>query len=517
MVLRSVLLALMSAIAVFGQADTGELRLVVKDPSGLPLQSRAELASQANQYVREFDSDAEGVIIAKRLPFGLYTLKVMRAGFNASSQLVDIRSAIPMELAVVLGIGQLKTTVSVNTDQTLIDPGDVSSANRIGNATLQDRLTAQPGRSLAELVDQEPGWVFEANGILHPRGEEYQTQYVVDGLPLTENRSVAYVPDFDASNVQEMSVYTAGFPAEYGRKMGGVIEVETQRDTRQGLHGEGVLSGSSFDTASAYLEGMYGWNKNTFTLSASSTTTDRYLDPPVLQNYTNHGTLVDFMAHYERDLSDKDRIGIVLRREQSRFLVPDEIVQEQAGQRQDRDSFETAAQLSYEHIFSPNVLGEFRAMARDLTAGLWSNDVSTPMIAGQDRGYHEAYVKGTISVHAGMHEFKTGVESDYASIEEALNYVITDTTQFDPDTPPLFRFYGHAADREQGAFGQDEMHWKNLTLSGGIRFDHYDLLVNQAGWSPRAGIAVWWPAAKIVFRAAYDRIFQTPPFENILV
>jgi len=64
---------------------------------------------------------------------------------------------------------------------------------------------------------------------------------------------------------------------------------------------------------------------------------------------------------------------------------------------------------------------------------------------------------------------------------------------------------------------QDALHWKNLTLSGGIRFDHYDLLVNQTGWSPRVGAAIYWPWAKIVFRASYDRIFQTPPFENLLV
>ncbi len=502
---------------LFAQADTGELRISVKDPSGLPIRGDAELVSEANQYVREFATDAQGRITVKRLPFGRYTVKVSHTGFAPAAQLVDVHSAIPTEMTISLGMGALKTTVNVDSDSTLVNPGDVSSVNRIGNTTLQGRLAAQPGRSVAELVNQEPGWLFEANGILHPRAEEYQTQYVVDGLPLTENRSVAFVPDFDVNSVQEMSVYTAGFPAEYGRKMGGVIEMETQRDTRPGFHGSAVLSGGSFDTAGAYLEGQYGWGKNTFTISGSANTTDRYLDPPVLQNYTNHGTLVDFMAQYEGDLSDRDRIGIVLRREQSRFLVPNEITQQATGQRQDRDNFETAAQFSYQHIFSANVLGNLRAMTRDITAGLWSNDLSTPMIAGQDRGYHEQYVKGTISVHAGRHELKTGVESDYASIQESLNYLITDPEQFDPDTPPSFRFYGHALDREQGVFGQDEMHWKNLTLSGGIRFDHYDLLVNQVGWSPRAGIAVYWPWTKMVLRASYDRIFQTPAFENILI
>ena len=515
----TVKLVLISALAVLAlaQVNTGELRLSVKDSSGLPIQAQVEVSSQANQYDRMFDSDAEGRIIVKRLPFGRYLVTVSHSGLAPASQLVDVQSALPKELEVVLAVQSVNASVTVTSESTLVDTTNAASIDRIGGAALQDRLMAMPGRSMGDLVNQEPGWLLEANGILHPRGEEYQTQYVIDGLPVTDNRSAAYVPDFDADDVQEMSLLTAGFPAEYGRKLGGVIEVETQRDTRHGFHGKAVLSGGSFDTAGGYLEGQYGWNTNTLTLSGSATTTDHYLDPPVLQNYTNHGTLSNWMAHYERDLTDKDRIGIVLRRVQSKFLVPNEIIQQEAGQRQDRDSFESAAQFSYTHIFSSNILGDFRAMTRDLTAGFWSNDLSTPMIASQDRGYHEAYVKGTVSVHAGHHEFKTGVESDYASIEEALSYVITDPSQFTPDTPLAFNFYGHAPDREQGVFAQDQMHWSNFTISAGIRFDHYDLLVNQTAWSPRVGVAYYWPRVKIVFRASYDRIFQTPAFENLLL
>jgi hypothetical protein len=245
--------------------------------------------------------------------------------------------------------------------------------------------------------------------------------------------------------------------------------------------------------------------------------TDHFLDPPTTQNYTNHGSTADFMAHYERDLDEKNRIGVILSREQSKFLVPNEVPQEEAGQRQDRQNFESSAQFSYQHIFSPNMIGDFRAMTRDITAGFWSNDLSTPIIASQDRGYHEEYAKATMSVHAGIHEFKFGAEADFAQIQEALSYLITDATQFDPGTPPAFRFNGHAPDREQSGFGQDEIHWKNFAVSGGIRFDHYDLLVNQVAWSPRVGLAYYWPKAKTNFHASYDRVFQTPPFENLLV
>jgi hypothetical protein len=499
------------------QSDFGELRLTVTDSSGLPVRGRVDVASQATQYARRFVADAEGHIAARRLPYATYTLSASYPGLTPVSQLADVHSAIPVELRITLGVAQMRTAVTVATESTLLDTANYASANRIGTATLEDRVTALPGRSLADLVNQEPGWVFEANGILHPRAEEYQVQYVLDGLPLTDNRSVAYVPDFDVDDVQEMSILTAGFPAEYGRKLGGVIEVQTQRDSRSGFHGKAVASGGSFDTASMYAEGQYGWGRNTFTLSGSGATTDRYLDPPVLQNYTNHGTLAGLMAHYERDLTDKDRIGVILRREQSKFQVPDEIVQEQAGQRQDRQSFESAAQFSYDHIFSANVLAFLRAMTRDVTAGYWSNDLSTPMIAGQDRAYHEQYVKAAVSVHSGIQEWKMGGDFDYASLQEALSYRITNTALFDPSTPLSFSFYGHDPDREQSAFAQDEIHWKNLTLSAGLRFDHYSLLVDQSAWSPRAGVSYYLPRANIVFRASYDRVFQTPPFENLLV
>jgi hypothetical protein len=54
-------------------------------------------------------------------------------------------------------------------------------------------------------------------------------------------------------------------------------------------------------------------------------------------------------------------------------------------------------------------------------------------------------------------------------------------------------------------------------VSAGVRWDHYQLLVDQSAVSPRFGAAWYWPAGDIVFRASFDRIFQTPAFENLLL
>jgi hypothetical protein len=70
-------------------------------------------------------------------------------------------------------------------------------------------------------------------------------------------------------------------------------------------------------------------------------------------------------VRYERDVTASSRFGVILRHGDARFLVPNERVQQEAGQRQDRSSTETAAQFSAQRIFSPTLVGDVRAMVRD--------------------------------------------------------------------------------------------------------------------------------------------------------
>src|SRR5262249_5385809 len=149
-------------------------------------------------------------------------------------------------------------------------------------------------------------------------------------------------------------------------------------------------------------------------------------------------------------------------------------------------------------------------------AGLSSNAASTPIAALQDRGFSETYVKGTVAGHAGPHEWKIGVDANFGSVREAFAYTLTDPTQFDPSTPQSFSFSGRGSDREQAAFVQDQMRLGAWTINAGLRWDHYSLVVQEQAVSPRVGVA-WSPRADLVLRASYDRAFQTPAIENLLL
>jgi hypothetical protein len=514
---RLLALVFVCALPLFAQSNSGELRLKVTDPTGLAVKTSVQIVSQANQYRNTLTTSEQGLVDVQRLPFGVYQLEINQPGFAVISESVDIRSSIPTEYALQLKVSSVTESVTVSAANTLIDPDQAGSVSQVGSELIQNRVSSIPGRSLQDLVNSQPGWVYEGNAVLHPRGSEYQTQFVVDGIPLTDNRSPSFGPQIEADDVESMSIYTAGIPAEYGRKMGGVIEVNTLQDSQEGFHGQVVLSGGSFDSAGAFAEGQYVWGKNTLGASASGSMTDHYLNPVVPQNYSNSGTLGDFSIHYARDLTPSDRVSFIVRHEVSHYDIPNELVQQAAGQAQTADNIETMGIASYQHTFSSNLVADFRGMVRDNQNDFNSNANSTPIEVFQHNWFREGYFKGAVTFHHGRHEMKFGVESDNTFLNENFRYIITDPTQFDDGTPSPFSFVASHPDLEQSVYAQDLMRLGDWTINAGLRWDHYQLLLNRQALEPRFSISRFFPSADMVLHFSYDRVFQTPSFENILL
>jgi hypothetical protein len=523
-IVGSFLIAALAAPALLAQANNGELRLKVTDPAGLAAKATVVLSSRANEYRHRFTTDSDGAVVAKPLPFGIYEITIQAPGFADASDLVEIRSAIPTDRSIQLKLAPVASSVSVTAQNSLVDPDQAGAVSQIGAGTIQNRLGSLPGRSLQDLVNSQPGWLYEGNAVLHPRGSEYQTQFVIDGIPLLDNRSPSFGPEIEADDVQSMSVYTAGIPAEYGRKLGGVVELNSLQDTEQGFHGQGVLSGGSFDTAGAFVEGQYAAGKNTFGGSASGDLTAHYLNPVVPDNFTNRGTTADFSVRYERDFTPRDRLSLIVRHELSRYEIPNERLQEAAGQLQTGDNFETMGIVSYQHIFSSDMVMDVRGMVRDRADDLDSNAKSTPVAAFLHNWFREGYFKTSLSIHHGVHELKFGVDSDNTFLNEKFAYRITDDSRFPADTPLTFAFpttdlpnAGRRPDLEQSAFAQDLIHIGNWTVSGGLRWDHYQLLLHRNFFSPRLAVSRYFGSANLVLHFSYDRVFQTPSSDNILL
>ena len=428
---RLAAVAVLLASCALAQRGSGELRLAVTDPAGLAVEAEGLLAAPALHFQVPFRTDAAGNAAVRSLPFGSYRLSVSRSGFASAVRNVEIPSAVPVSVTIALRVAALSTEVVVADVDPLIDPSRTGTAYFTGAEEIRDRRSTMPGRAVISLVDQQPGWLLEANGVLHPRGSEYGVQYVMDGIPITDYRAPAFAPEIEPEDVQAMNVMTSGYPAEFGRKLGGVIEVVPNSDRHQGTHGKVSGFGQSFATAGGYARIQQGWKRSALTLSADSARTDRYLDPPVEANYTNSGTTGGIAGRWEGDLTSSDRLRFALQDRFARFQVPNEQVQQEAGQRQDRDSHETLGTAAYTRILSPRWVFDARAMGRELRSELWSNPLSVPVDVNQDRGFRELYGSAAVSGQIGVHALKAGVEGSWTSLDEAFAFSTTD-----PASPP---------------------------------------------------------------------------------
>ncbi len=505
------------AAPAIAQRGRGEIQIEVRDPQGQSAAAMGELVSESNRVRKDFAIPTDGKYLAAELAFGVYRLTVTAQGFAPWTGLVEIRSEVPVRVAVVLGVAAVSMKIEVTDAATLLDPSENGTIYSMGAESLREHVAAQAGRDLSDAVNDQPGWLYEADGVLHPRGSEYQVQYVLDGMPLTQNRSPAFAPPFDSGDVESMRVMTAGFRAEYGRKLGGVIELTTEKNPPEGWHGRFEAGGGSFDSLSGAAEIGYTAGKNHMEFSGRGFHTDRYLDPPVLQNYTNWGNGNGFSAAYERDFSERDRLRFTITRSDTRYSVPNELVQQAAGQRQDVDNTEISGQIYYQHISSESLLWSFSGSVRDASFVLRANDLATPIIVSQDRGYREGYVRGDVAGHAGHHDWKAGVDSFFTPVQETLSYQITDPSQFDLGTALQFAFAEHKWDIEPAFYVQDNFHQGNWNVSAGIRFDHYGFVVSDSAVSPRVGVSRYIDRWKMLLHASYDRVFQTPAMENLLL
>ena len=115
----------------------GELRLEVRDPHGATVSPAGELVSESNGVRRAFVAGPDGRFVAHDLQFVVYRLSLQAEGFALWSDLVEIRSEVPVRVAVTLGVAAVTTQVQANDSATLVDPYSTGSLYSLGRQAIE--------------------------------------------------------------------------------------------------------------------------------------------------------------------------------------------------------------------------------------------------------------------------------------------------------------------------------------------------------------------------------------------
>jgi Carboxypeptidase regulatory-like domain len=258
---------------VTAQMVKGSISGSVIDPSGAAVpDARITLANKETGSVSSSVSDAAGLFHIALLPIGTYSLDVTKEGFRKLTLTqVEVNSSQDTGLgALKLEVGQVTATVEVSGAPALIE----ATQAQVNTAIQGELLQAFPGIGENEGLDylalQMPGVVmgrdlsmsnsngvdFAVNGI-RARNNDQQ----IDGQNNNDN-SVAgpYIFVSDSNFVQEYSVTTNNFGAEYGRNSGSVVNLVTKSGTNN-WHGaiygtEGNSALNSLTNTNIAFEGL---------------------------------------------------------------------------------------------------------------------------------------------------------------------------------------------------------------------------------------------------------------------
>ena len=393
-------------------------------------------------------------------------------------------------------------------------------------------MGASPSRAIESMVSSAPGFVTDDNGRMHPRGSESQVQYVVDGVPVTDNMSAIFSTSLDARTLRTVEVLTGGIPAEFGDRLAGVISVNTRSGLEGPTQGGLSLSGGSFSSGEISADFATHTKKFGFLTNLSTTTSQRYLDPPSIDNFHNFGRTGKGFFRLDYQFDQNNSLRSVLTFGGSNFYVPNRLVQELAGQDQRQKLRDNSQNITYQHIFSPNTVGQISLFNRGSNSKLLSNPSSTPLVAFQDRTLRNYGGLGSVSLTRGSHNIKVGGQVTITPLDEAFSFYPTVTfddivdqngnvfpnpiNNFNAAQP--FLFAGKKTGRTLSAYVQDRFTvFKNFTLDAGVRYDNYRLLISEQALSPRIGVAYFIPRTQTTLHASYNRLFQPPPPENLLL
>ncbi len=234
MVLALAVVGLTASVAL--AQTTGDIDGSVTDTNNAPLPGASvTITSPALQGTRTAVTDASGRFRFPALPGGSYMVSAALSGFTKVERRnvvvsIGATASVPMQMSV-----SVKEEVVVTGEAPVID----TTRTTIGVSGTSEQISRLPlARNFTSVATTAPGTGTDnSGGITFYGATGLENQYIIDGVNTTGikigNQGKTLTNEF----VQEVEVKTGGYEAEYGRALGGTINVVTKSGGNE-FHGD---------------------------------------------------------------------------------------------------------------------------------------------------------------------------------------------------------------------------------------------------------------------------------------
>lgn len=223
----SLLLALSLSPPALAVEVTGQIRGQVVDPSGIGIPGLTVTASSpALMGAATATTDDDGYYRFPALPPGLYTITAKADGFfpytATGLQVITGQSA---ELEVKLQPSTGAVSVDVIAAKPVVDTHKTSSGAVLTRESMRD--IPNGGRDYQSLTGFAAGVVGSGNANVRGSFDD-GNQFYLDGVNNTDPITGTFSQNMNYDAIEEVQVVTGGMDAEYGRSLGGAVNIVTR-------------------------------------------------------------------------------------------------------------------------------------------------------------------------------------------------------------------------------------------------------------------------------------------------
>jgi hypothetical protein len=264
-------------LAVFGliapcapAQTTGGIEGIVTDSNDAPLPGVAvSLRSASLQGMRTAVTNAAGRYRFPAIPPGTYTVTCTLSGFMTTEKHdvkvnLDATATVPIKMQI-----SVRQEIIVSAETPVVDTDSTTN----GLNVRQDVVQKLPiGRNYAQAVEINPGVGLDS-GDTQGRAMAFsiygatsiENQYLVDGVNTTNVIRGFQGKAISSEFVEEVQIKAGGYEAEYGRAMGGIVNVVTKSGGNE-FHGD--------------VFGYFNTKGLTASRDGDATTDQNYTGPP---------------------------------------------------------------------------------------------------------------------------------------------------------------------------------------------------------------------------------------------
>ncbi len=273
----SILFLLVSVVALtWSQTETGTVAGTVTDPSGATVPGASiSVKNVATGAERTTNTSGAGDFTVTNLLPGQYVLTAQASGFAKFQQQVVLTVGAKVGVDAKLQVGQTGTTVEVTETTTPINTETQTLSTNVSQTQLRElpTLTRNPyalvalSGNVSDAAVGGRGVGFAING-----QREASTNVLLDGAANNDEFGAGVGQSVPLDSVQEFSVLTNNFTAEFGRAGGGIVNVVTKSGTNA-FHGTAYefnrvssLSSNTFDNnangipVSVFTRNQFGYS-----------------------------------------------------------------------------------------------------------------------------------------------------------------------------------------------------------------------------------------------------------------